>query len=89
MAVDEEETNLAHNGVIHKYRLDRAGNRIGTHEFIRPKLFGGFHIEGLHTREVRSIPNIPTTCICLRMAIGIIGLRRGSTHNHLILKYPL
>ena len=58
VGVDEQETDLARNGIIHKYRLDRYGGHIGTHEYIRPKPFGGFHIEGLHTQEVRSVPGL-------------------------------
>ena len=50
---DEDEADPAHNGIIHKYRLDSRGAHIGVHEFIRPKLFGGFHIEGLHSRQVQ------------------------------------
>ena len=53
VGVDEQQAPLARNGIIHKYRLSRTGGHIGTHEFVRPKPFGGFAIQGLHSREVR------------------------------------
>lgn len=54
VGVEEEESEWAHNGIIHKFRLDRRGNHIGVHEYIKPKPFGGFHIEGVQSKDVRS-----------------------------------